>query len=615
MSRASLVWLTLAAVAVGGLGACRQTESCRPGTAFVTIDVGSAGERADELEVRALVGGQEVSHGMVAHPRGQRRGTVEVGFGGAYREGATAVIEVQARLDGVALAAGRAEKPLAPGCSALSLTLEAQAEVGDGAAPDGPPPRDGPPRDGPDGSTLEAGAADSPGSLVDGPVSPDAPAAAPDALRCPAGQHECSGRCADDKDIATCGASCTPCRVPAAGIATCDGTMCGIACPGQQVCLGACIPSGQPCSGMCPAGKHACGAECASNDDVNSCGTRCAPCPVPANGSAQCTGGLCAIACNSGFHPCGTTCARNTDPATCGGQCTACPAPTGGQATCDGMTCGKACPADRWLCANACIDRSQPCSGQCPTGFNNCNGVCKDPRSLDACGMSCKACVAPTGGSVSCNGSDCLPACPGNLRNCNGVCRDPGNVASCGAMCVPCTVTSDRQLPTCDGTSCGNACKNSAPRCTDLSCSRLLWAFDSGMTDGIVPRVGTLAVRTFQGGPALAIDVTQLQEVSFGIPVCLTGNLDMRGKVLSVRVFFEGTPTGPGQLYLQGSVPDPASGGFIGQASAGSGEWVTFTQPISNSMHAGAARLATFQAGTLGAPFSGTVWFDDIKIQ
>jgi hypothetical protein len=593
----------VAVAAVLGAGACRSTESCRSGTAFVTIDVGPAGARANELEVRVLVDGAEVSRGTLVHPAGQRQGTVEVRFGGAYRQGATAVIEVQARLNGLTVATGSAEKRLEAGCSALSLTLEGE-EAGDGAAPpDAPPPGDGP-------------IADLPGPRVDGPAVVDGPGTTPDTqLVCPGGQHVCSGRCADDKDVVSCGGSCTPCRVPAGGMATCDGTMCGIACPGQQACLGACIPSGQPCSGVCPAGKHACGNECASDTEVNSCGTRCTPCAAPANGMAVCTGGQCGITCNSGHHPCGTACARNTDPATCGAMCTACPAPTGGQATCDGMTCGKSCPAGKWLCANACIDRSQPCSGQCPTGLNNCTGVCKDPSSPASCGPTCELCAAPTGGSVTCDGTHCQPACPGTLRLCNGACKDPGSINSCGPMCVQCTVTGDRQVPTCNGTTCGASCKDNAPRCSDNSCSRLLWSFDSGMTDGILPRVGPLDVRTFNGSPALAIDIAQLSEVSFRIPLCLSGNADLRGKTLSVRVFFEGTPTGPGQLYLQGSVPDPASGGFIGQASAGSGEWATYSQPISNSMFAGTAVEATFQAGTLGAPFAGTVWFDDIKIQ
>jgi hypothetical protein len=43
--------------------------------------------------------------------------------------------------------------------------------------------------------------------------------------------------------------------------------------------------------------------------------------------------------------------------------------------------------------------------------------------------------------------------------------------------------------------------------------------------------------------------------------------------------------------------------------------YVTYSAPISMSQVANPATTVVFQAGTLGAAFSGTIWFDDIKIQ
>jgi hypothetical protein len=41
----------------------------------------------------------------------------------------------------------------------------------------------------------------------------------------------------------------------------------------------------------------------------------------------------------------------------------------------------------------------------------------------------------------------------------------------------------------------------------------------------------------------------------------------------------------------------------------------TFTAPMSSSSNAATTTSVVFQAGTLGQQFSGTIWFDDIKLQ
>jgi len=107
---------------------------------------------------------------------------------------------------------------------------------------------------------------------------------------------------------------------------------------------------------------------------------------------------------------------------------------------------------------------------------------------------------------------------------------------------MQCPEANDRQTPTCNGTACDTSCTNAAPKCTDNSCSRLTWTFDSNMLDGITPRAPaglTLAVRNHAGNLALAIDVTNLSEISFTIPLCLSGSVQLQTKMLSATVFFE----------------------------------------------------------------------------
>ncbi len=56
-----------------------------------------------------------------------------------------------------------------------------------------------------------------------------ADASAADAA-CGAGFHDCQGTCSDDTNIATCGDSCTPCRVGPWAEPRCDGKSCSFTC-------------------------------------------------------------------------------------------------------------------------------------------------------------------------------------------------------------------------------------------------------------------------------------------------------------------------------------------------------------------------------------------------
>lgn len=203
-------------------------------------------------------------------------------------------------------------------------------------------------------------------------------------------------------------------------------------------------------------------------------------------------------------------------------------------------------------------------------------------------------------------------------RDAPALCMDMTAITSCGATCTMCSAGTDRQVATCNGVACGLACKHNAGSCSDNSCSRDIWAFDSGMLEGAAPVVPAnlpLAVRMKAGSFALAIDVTNLSEVQFRLPICLSGNINVMPKTISTKVWFDGAGTSAGQFYVQASIPTPATGHYLETRGLGGPayETATFTANMSNLSQQ--ATDVTFKVGTFGQPFSGTVWFDDITIQ
>lgn len=198
-------------------------------------------------------------------------------------------------------------------------------------------------------------------------------------------------------------------------------------------------------------------------------------------------------------------------------------------------------------------------------------------------------------------------------------CPDPTSVNSCGAACAACPGGGEREVATCDGTACGLACFANAPRCNDDSCSRLGWDFTSNMLDGATPRAPQnlqLSVRNHGGNLALAIDVTNLTEVSFRVPICLTGTIDIVSRNLTATVFFDDPNAAGGeQYYMQASVPDPKNGAFLKQDGVVANGPHAYVAPLSLSQFSNTATDVTFQAGTFGAAFTGTIWFDDIAIE
>ena len=57
------------------------------------------------------------------------------------------------------------------------------------------------------------------------------------------------------------------------------------------------------------------------------------------------------------------------------------------------------------------------------------------------------------------------------------------------------------------------------------------------------------------------------------------------------------------------------AGAFLLTKDLPSGSYITYSAPISASQFANTATDVVFKAGTFGAHFTGTIWFDDIRIQ
>jgi hypothetical protein len=197
----------------------------------------------------------------------------------------------------------------------------------------------------------------------------------------------------------------------------------------------------------------------------------------------------------------------------------------------------------------------------------------------------------------------------------------PGTeVDACGANCATCTASNDREVPTCNGTTCGTACVDSAPRCDDQSCSRITWTFQSSSVDGIsgAQPVGLqVGVRNFNGALALAVDVPSLTtEHWLRIPVCLSGVVDASALTLSMKVYFQGgTASTQEQYYVAPAVPTPQTNAYLTSDGMRPQLWETYSAPMSGSMFSNTTSEITVRFGSFGGAFAGTVWFDDIKLE
>jgi hypothetical protein len=162
------------------------------------------------------------------------------------------------------------------------------------------------------------------------------------------GFHVCGNKCVDNTDPKSCGSSCTPCE-SANGMASCDGSKCGL---------------------TCNPGFHLCGGKCAADTDPNNCGPSCMICPS-VNGKPACDAatGMCGLACNSGFHLCSGVCKASNSVNSCGTRCSICPSVPNANTLCMDFNDGKG-P----VCAYQCLFTA-PCNGgtQCCGSTQTCN--------------------------------------------------------------------------------------------------------------------------------------------------------------------------------------------------------------------------------------------------
>jgi len=256
---------------------------------------------------------------------------------------------------------------------------------------------------------------------------------------CDPDRHACDGVCAASDDVATCGDRCSPCPSDPNGATTCEAGACGLTCaPDHLLCDGACAAcpteavDGVMCDGgacvasACTGRAHVCEGACVSDDDVATCGDRCAPCPDDPRGEASCTRGTCDLACDGGALLCGASCA-------------VCPTTGVTHTTCLRDACvADACAAGRMVCEGACAT--------CPTGASvtelGCDGAACVATACEAgslvCAGDCAAC--PTGDAVAevgCSGAGCVAtACAEGALLCEGDCAAcPTGAGVLGVAC------------------------------------------------------------------------------------------------------------------------------------------------------------------------------------
>jgi len=227
-----------------------------------------------------------------------------------------------------------------------------------------------------------------------------------------------------------------------------------LGCPRGTVCKAS---EDSPAEYCCPVGEVPCGDQCVSY-----------ACPAPYVFNRTACGCTCPrVTCSS---------PRVQDPVTCTCECPPC---SGGKVS--DPLCVCSCPSGEQDCNGICCDFSTDrrccggCSQQCASGYDCCRGVCMnlqtDMQNCGQCGSSCAAgqgccegfcanlsTVAHCGdcntqcksGEDCCPGQGCVPL--GTKANCSA-CGDtcPNGWDCCGGQCSPLNTIAD-----CG--ACGNSC-------------------------------------------------------------------------------------------------------------------------------------------------------------
>jgi hypothetical protein len=208
----------------------------------------------------------------------------------------------------------------------------------------------------------------------------DASAEATPKLDAPVDATEAAG-CA--VNARACGGACIPLK------ACCSDDDCAATEPAglPASLVWHCVPSSHSCMlASCDAvpGRHLCGSECAFNSATASCGANCAPCLVPAHGSATCDGSRCGFTCDSGFLACAdgcipaSACVATASATSCDVTSVSCGA-CGGMLKCD-LSCSTATPIA--LDAACSCGGSVGCDGRCSGGADaGTANVCPAPTT------------------------------------------------------------------------------------------------------------------------------------------------------------------------------------------------------------------------------------------
>jgi hypothetical protein len=225
------------------------------------------------------------------------------------------------------------------------------------------------------------------------------PGVDPGAVHCTAGQCDIRNACAPGR--ADCGGGYIDgCESDLSSADHCGN--CFSICGGDAALCTRTTGGLYTCTGSCPPGTMQCGSSCIDLlNDAQHCGSCTHVCPTTTGQVGVCQNGICSSQCAGGFHACSGVCVDSTSLDTCGTRCTPCPAaPANGTPVCDpfagcdyqcnagftkslgscvqNMTFDMATPADL-TSVLTCIPTACMTDADCPVGCTSCNtllGIC-----------------------------------------------------------------------------------------------------------------------------------------------------------------------------------------------------------------------------------------------